>query len=34
MIEIQDRRSGDMPSSFTVRAFRLDLPEGCGVVRL
>lgn len=37
MIEIQDRQSGggyDSSSSFTVRAFRLDLPEGCGVVRL
>jgi hypothetical protein len=37
IIEIQDRQSGggyDSPSSFTVRAFRLDLPEGCGVVRL
>ena len=37
MIEIQDLQSGsgyDSSSSFTVRAFRLDLPEGCGVVRL
>ena len=37
MIEIQNLQSGsgyDSSSSFTVRAFRLDLPEGCGVVRL